>query len=125
MNSTATTTYQCSRCGGSGRLSVFGHVLGGTCFKCNGTGKQRHKPAQPAAKWAVFGLERETGRFLRLYNVNARTAEQAIEKAHCTFAGASTLFKDSYTLDGARAVRWSDMANVSAESWEVATRGAA
>lgn len=121
----AATTYPCSRCGGSGRLSVFGHVLGGTCFKCNGTGKQRHKPAAQSEKWAVFGTERATGRFLRLYNVKARSADQAIEKARDAFSGASTLFKDTYTLDGARAVRWSDMADVGAESWESATGGAA
>lgn len=119
------TIYPCSRCGGSGRLSVFGHVLGGTCFKCNGTGKQRHKPAQPAVKWAVFGLERETGRFLRLYNVKARTAEQAIEKARDTFAGASTLFKDAHSLANARVVRWTDMADATAVEWDSAVGGAA
>lgn len=31
---------QCSRCGGSGYLSYYGHVHGGVCFKCNGSGKE-------------------------------------------------------------------------------------
>lgn len=29
----------CSRCGGEGKLTHFGHVYGGICFKCNGAKK--------------------------------------------------------------------------------------
>jgi hypothetical protein len=28
----------CARCGGTGRLGHFGHVMRGMCFKCNGAG---------------------------------------------------------------------------------------
>jgi DnaJ-class molecular chaperone len=28
----------CTRCGGSGLVSQFRHVKGGSCFKCKGTG---------------------------------------------------------------------------------------
>lgn len=28
----------CIKCGGSGRVDRFSHVLGGECFRCGGTG---------------------------------------------------------------------------------------
>ena len=35
------TYYECKKCGGSGVVLGCKHVLGGTCFSCNGTGKKR------------------------------------------------------------------------------------
>ncbi len=29
---------QCPRCGGRGRIPIYGHVLKGICFLCNGEG---------------------------------------------------------------------------------------
>lgn len=34
-----TTTRECDRCCGMGRLSHFRHVEGGVCFACNGSGR--------------------------------------------------------------------------------------
>lgn len=52
--------YECTRCGGKGRLTIFSNVLGGVCFKCRGSGKQAAKPGKPSVKWAVLGTDRTT-----------------------------------------------------------------
>lgn len=114
-------TYSCSRCSGTGRLAQFSNVIGGTCFKCHGTGTQASKPAARAAKWAVFGHDRQTGECTRLYNISARTEAAAIEKARATMAGASTEWRNTYTLSNARAMRCSDMTDPTALTWEAAT----
>jgi hypothetical protein len=115
------TTYPCSRCNGAGRLAGFSNVLGGTCFKCSGSGTQRHKPATPSPKWAVFGHRRDTNECVRLYNVNAKTEQSAIEKARATFAGASSRFRDEHSLDEARALRFEHLSSLSALTWKDAT----
>jgi hypothetical protein len=102
-------TYECTRCAGRGRLAGFSNVLGGVCFKCNGSGEQAAKPGKPSIKWAVLGEDRNTGERARLYNVSAKTEAAAIEKARSTFAGASAAFKDQYTLSNAIAVRASEI----------------
>lgn len=97
--------YECTRCNGKGRLPIFSGVLGGVCFKCKGTGKQTAKPAKPSVKWAVLGTDRMTGERARLYNVKATSEQAAIEKARNTYAGASSAFKEQYSLADAIAVR--------------------
>lgn len=114
------TAYACSRCAGSGRMSQFSNVIGGECFRCRGTGKQYTKPTKPSPKWAVFGQHRETGAWLRLYNVVARSKPAAIAKAQTTYADASTDWKNTYTLATARALKWTDMASLDALSWDEA-----
>jgi hypothetical protein len=106
---TTATTFPCSRCAGTGRLSCFSNVLGGVCFKCNGKGTQPSKPAAPSILWAVLGTDRNTGGRVRLYNIKAKNETAAIERARNTMAGASTAFKDQYTLEGAVAVRAAEM----------------
>lgn len=100
-----TDTYKCTRCNGKGYLPIFSHVLGGICFKCKGSGKQASKPGKPSVKWAVFGTNCMTGERARLYNVNAKNEQVAIEKARAIYARASTEFKDMYSLEDAIAVR--------------------
>ena len=46
--------YDCEKCGGSGRLLQFGHVMNGLCFACKGHGKVFKKPAKPSVKWTCF-----------------------------------------------------------------------
>jgi len=115
------TTYTCTRCAGTGRLTVFSNVLGGVCFKCHGAGTQHHKPPTPSAMWAVFGHDRHTGESRRLYNVRAKTEQAAIERARSIMAGASALFKDVNTLARATAIKFEDMADPTAMTWEDAT----
>ena len=116
--------YACSRCSGTGRLAQFGNVLGGTCFKCNGSGKQGGKrPPKPTTKWAIFGQHRATGQWMRLYNVAARTARQGVERALTIYAGASAAWRAAYDLNPAtaRAIRWCDMADQQATTWAEAS----
>jgi hypothetical protein len=86
--------YPCSRCGGTGRLSGYGHVWGGVCFKCHGTGTQTAKPSTKAAKWAVHfpkTVERSTAIDQGddfVYIVSAKSPDQAVLKATTTFLGA-------------------------------------
>jgi hypothetical protein len=111
--------YTCTRCNGTGRYS-FNLMHGTTCFGCKGTGKQLTQPKAPTPKWAVFGQHRETGAWLRLYNVVARSKPAAIAKAQATYADASTDWKNTYTLATARAMKWTDMASVEALTWDEA-----
>ena len=80
--------HACSRCSGTGRLAHFSNVLGGTCFKCKGTGKQRTKPGAQTPKWAVFGQHRDGslsieqgGTFLRLGEKHAQALQAFMRKA--------------------------------------------
>lgn len=113
--------YTCTRCNGTGSYS-FNLMHGTKCYGCNGTGKQYTKPKAPSPKWAVFGQHRETGEWLRLYNVVAKNKACAIERAQNMYAQASTTWKDTYTLADARALKWSDMASLDALSWADATK---
>jgi hypothetical protein len=36
---TATQLVDCFKCDGKGRISGFGHIVGGRCFECGGSGK--------------------------------------------------------------------------------------
>lgn len=86
--------YPCSRCGGTGRLSGYGHVWGGVCFKCHGTGTQTAKPSTKAAKWAVHfpkTVERPTAIDQGddfVYIVSAKSPDQAVLKTTTTFLGS-------------------------------------
>ena len=47
-----TKNQTCTRCEGKGHISFYKHVLGGTCFKCGGSGTQkvtRKREAKPNA----------------------------------------------------------------------------
>lgn len=111
--------YTCSRCGGSGRYS-FNLLHGTRCYGCGGTGKQKTKPAKPTPTWLVFGQKRSTGESVHLYNVRAKTEEGAIERARSTYAKASAAWKDTYSLAIARAIKWTDMTNTDALTWDEA-----
>jgi RecJ-like exonuclease len=47
------TKIECPRCNGKGTIKAYGHVLGGVCFMCGGSGKVEgsDKPKK-ASKWA-------------------------------------------------------------------------
>lgn len=111
-----TTAYTCSRCGGSGRYS-FNLIHGTKCYGCGGTGKQKTKPRPPTPKWAVFGTHRATGALLRLYNVTGKSEREAIAKAVKAFERASAQWRDTHSMDTARAIKWADMADQQATTW--------
>jgi 1,2-phenylacetyl-CoA epoxidase PaaB subunit len=114
-------TYTCTRCNGTGRYS-FNLQHGTMCFGCRGTGRQKTRTKAPTPKWAVFGQHRETGEWLRLYNVVAATEGKAIGCAQNIYSQASTAWKNTYTLATARALKWTDMASVDALSWNEALK---
>lgn len=114
-------TYTCTRCNGTGRYS-FNLMHGTKCYGCNGTGKQLTRPATPSPKWAVFGQHRMTGEWLRIYNVVAKTKACAINRAQNMYDQASTAWKDTYTMKGARAMKWTDMSSLDALSWDEANK---
>lgn len=97
--------YPCWRCEGKGRIQAYSHVVGGTCFKCHGTGRQKTKPRSSSIKFAVFALNRETGKMERIYNMSARSSAVAIRCAETSYGNASSTFRDIYTMEGAVAVR--------------------
>jgi hypothetical protein len=113
--------YTCTRCNGTGRYS-FSLQHGTTCLGCKGTGKQLTRPAKPSPRWAVFGQHRETGEWLRLYNVVARSKTVAINKAQLMWTNGSADFKNTYTLATARAMKWTDMASIDAVTWKQAIK---
>lgn len=113
--------YTCTRCNGTGRYS-FNLQHGTKCYGCNGTGKQHTRPKAPTPHWAVFGQHRQTGEWLRLYNVVAKTKDAAIEQARRVYANASTAWKDTYTLSEALALKWTDMSSVDALTWDEAIK---
>lgn len=100
--------YACSRCDGKGRIGGFSHVLGGVCFACKGSGRQKSRPTK-SEKWAVFAKETATGVWTRIYNATAPSAKKAIERAATHYAKASAKWRADYTMDGAVAIRWKDL----------------
>ena len=103
------TLYPCLRCNGNGRISVYSNVLGGVCFKCAGTGKQKGKPSAPALQWAVFFLEVATGAPGHAYNVTGKTAAEAIRKARATLGRAPEAFRLRFDPEQAAAFHVSEV----------------
>ena len=97
--------YECDRCSGRGRISVFSHVIGGTCFKCGGSGRLKRKPPAKSVVYAVFLVHRESGKPARIYNVKAKAPQAAMGKARVMYEAASSAFRDDYSMKGAVAIR--------------------
>lgn len=93
-----TQTFPCTRCDGSGRIRAFGHVLGGVCFKCNGSGKQARKPSKPSQLFPLSAIDRETGVRGHVYNVRARTPAEALRKAKAMAARSTGYLAESVEL---------------------------
>lgn len=120
MSAEGRAVYECSRCVGRGRLMQHSNVLGGVCFQCNGSGKQVTKPRAPTPKWAMFFLDEQLQQWLRFYSVIARTKADAIGQAERTRARASAKWQEQHQQ--LRVIKWTDMANVEALTWDEATK---
>lgn len=94
--------YPCSRCNGSGEITWARHVLSGVCFRCGGSGRQSSKPSI-ATKWAVLD---SAG--VHAYNLNARTASEAVKKAHRTYERASAEFQAEHDMTHAVAMLYEE-----------------
>ena len=111
---TPAAIYDCSRCGGSGKVGRHMNVLNGVCFKCNGSGKQVSKPAAKSILWSVSGVSPVTGERVGAYNQPAKTAEEAIRKCVERYEGiyAESSFRKRVllTLENAEATPSADNA---------------
>jgi len=87
--------FNCIKCDGKGIIKAFSHVVGGTCFACNGTGKVEQKNAPKKSESYVFSFlwldesraNYNNGEFCRCFVKKARSlkaaqkiAEQAMAK---------------------------------------------
>lgn len=98
------THYPCSRCSGSGKLAGFSHVVGGVCFKCGGSGKQRAKPAAPSTRYVVSLVNRATGAAEPYYTVRAKNEVQALKKARAWAANVSEALRATHDADAVSVV---------------------
>jgi hypothetical protein len=60
-------TYNCYKCGGSGKIGAFTHIENGTCFTCGGAGtlsyqKKEKAWVDPHPEWLVSDAERATNK---------------------------------------------------------------
>lgn len=71
-------------------------MLGGVCFKCGGSGKQKSRPRQAQAySWNVYAEERSTGARLHIFRVSAKTKEGALAKAQAQLARGTGYLPES------------------------------
>ena len=111
-------SYPCYRCDGEGRIRAFGHVLGGVCFKCGGSGRQKSKPSV-GHDFVVVGHDPSTGEEVECYNERAKTAGEALKKAQGRIVNASADFRAEHDLSRGFAVPrdewWTDERRAKAE----------
>lgn len=100
---TSTKTYPCSRCDGKGDIRAYGHVMGGVCFKCSGSGQQSSKP-RTSIRWTVLSTNPTSGDRGDCYNIQAQTPVKAIARARVLYMRASDDFRAKHNLDDAIAV---------------------
>lgn len=58
----------CSKCGGEGHLPYYGHIQGGVCFQCGGSGEYSHSWKEYTPEYTAKLLERRMTR-LRKKNI--------------------------------------------------------
>ena len=99
------TTYPCTRCQGKGRLAIYANVLGGVCFKCGGTGRQKTRPSAPSHRWSVNAIRTTDHQDCTVFYVRAKTEQEAIKKALATLSRAREQIYDPTTI---RVTPWPD-----------------
>jgi hypothetical protein len=67
--------YKCEKCEGKGEIAAFRGVMGGVCFKCNGTGEQAKKPAAKSQRYSCIYNGQP------LFTKRAKTEAQALKLA--------------------------------------------
>jgi hypothetical protein len=78
---------ECGKCLGKGRINAFRHVVGGTCFACNGQGfKMQKNPPRRSKQWQVGALTHEGEMIFPVFTKAARSESEAIKKARAQFA---------------------------------------
>lgn len=88
--SDASKTIDCSRCGGTGRLPQFSNVIGGTCFKCHGSGRSASsKRDTTIVRFVASARELASGERVTVFELNAKSADQALKMARVRLAGGN------------------------------------
>ena len=86
-------TFECPRCLGKGHIKAFTHVLGGVCFKCNGTGTVTQKAKPSTSTLFRVSIETIEGSTLSpVFNKKGRTA------AACLKAAQKQLARGTYNV---------------------------
>ncbi|WP_235445366.1 DUF3489 domain-containing protein [Gulbenkiania mobilis] len=98
-------TYPCTRCEGKGRLPHYANVLGGVCFKCGGTGRQKTRPAAPSRRWSVNAIRTTDHHDCVVFHVRAKTEREALNKASAALSRAREQIYDPTTI---RVTPWPD-----------------
>jgi len=96
---TTTTLYPCSRCEGKGELPHHRSVVGGVCFKCGGSGKQKGKPSTKRGKWLVSMIDAFTGERRIVYRESSSWSQRAVRKVVADrYPSCSVEFRAQYDL---------------------------
>lgn len=90
-----TATYKCPKCNGSGYLSCYSGIAGGVCFSCSGNGYKVGKAPVPGIRFLVTAIYKSTGDRLNVCYINAKSAEQAAEKAIAQLARGNGYIPES------------------------------
>jgi len=94
-------TMPCPRCAGKGQIPGYGHVLGGVCFKCGGSGKVPFRAVSTKPKWAVSAVLRETGeRVSPVFHVRASNEEQALKEALRILSRGENYIPETTRIEG-------------------------
>lgn len=80
------TMIQCPRCSGSGRIKAFGHVSGGVCFLCDGTGRAEVTAFSKVWEWDGAVL-RWDGSGISVHELCSSARADLLANAHYMYLG--------------------------------------
>jgi len=80
-------------------------VLGGVCFKCGGTGRQKTRPDAPSRRWSVNAIRTTDHHDCVVFHVRAKTEREALNKASAALSRAREQIYDPTTI---RVTPWPD-----------------
>jgi len=86
---------QCPRCGGSGYIEAFSHVLGGRCFKCGGSGKVAGGRSSGSKQWTIGAINRDGEVIARVFYLRAKSEAEALRKARAKLSRGAGYDPDS------------------------------
>jgi hypothetical protein len=76
---------ECGKCGGTGVIRAYLHIVGGTCFSCDGRGYFERKTEPVPSKWySASFIELESGERLEILGIKAKSQKDAMKKASKT-----------------------------------------
>jgi hypothetical protein len=88
-----TVKHECGRCGGSGRITFYTHILAGVCFACNGSGGKFETATKVIKRQAA-----STARAVRL-EAKAERERNERQAAAEAFMAANPGLKEAFETD--------------------------